>query len=178
MNEPLWIFGYGSIIWKTEFPFIAESIGCLQGWARRFWQASLDHRGIPEASGRVVTLVPSRNNHCWGKLFLLEPQKHSKVIEALDHREKGGYERMQADIVNASGAIVKAVTYWAPQQNDHFLGPDSLSAMARQISRAQGPSGSNRDYLFKLESALRALGHPDSHVTILANKTRQLLGQS
>ncbi len=77
---------------------------------------------------------------------------------------------MQADIVNASGDIVKAVTYWAPKQNDHFLGPDSLSAMARQISRAQGPSGSNRDYLFKLESALQTLGHPDSHVTILANK--------
>ena len=55
--SPLWIFGYGSLCWKTEFPFVERFTATLDGYSRLFWQRSCDHRGTPEQPGRVVTLV-------------------------------------------------------------------------------------------------------------------------
>lgn len=44
----MWVFGYGSLVWYTNFPFDKSVAGCLRGFARRFWQASPDHRGTHE----------------------------------------------------------------------------------------------------------------------------------
>ena len=53
--DPLWIFGYGSLCWKTEFAFSRSCSGMVSGWRRLFWQASMDHRGTPAFPGRTVT---------------------------------------------------------------------------------------------------------------------------
>lgn len=56
-GKPLWILGYGSLMFKPP-PFAKYKLtGYLNGYIRRFYQSSSDHRGTPESPGRVVTLV-------------------------------------------------------------------------------------------------------------------------
>lgn len=159
MSGPTWVFGYGSLIWKQDFPFLKVRDASIQGWARRFWQGSHDHRGHPHKPGRVVTLVAQPGVMCVGRAFLVEPA----VFDHLDHREKNGYQRVDVTIrfadVSAPGVVYRAV-----ENNEAWLGPASTKEVAAHISRSEGPSGSNREYLLELAAALRQLGADDSHV--------------
>jgi cation transport regulator ChaC len=157
--EPTWVFGYGSLIWKQDFPYLDARPGSITGWARRFWQGSHDHRGLEHDPGRVVTLVSAPGARCDGRAFLVEPD----VFDHLDHREKNGYQRIAVDIALDS-EVVRGVVYRAAEDNPAFLGPAPLRDMAEQINRCVGPSGSNRDYVLHLARALREMGVADPHV--------------
>jgi glutathione-specific gamma-glutamylcyclotransferase len=159
ITEPAWVFGYGSLIWKQDFPYLESRPGRITGWARRFWQGSHDHRGLEHDPGRVVTLIEAPGEHCYGRAFLVEPV----VFEHLDHREKNGYERDAVEIAFEPGRV-DGVVYRASESNVAYLGPASLDEMAAQINRCSGPSGSNRDYVLELARALRSLGYSDPHV--------------
>ena len=170
-----WVFGYGSLIWRADFPHHERRRADIRGWARRFWQGSHDHRGTPDAPGRVVTLVEETDAVCVGAAYRVD----ETVFEHLDHREKNGYERvpvtMRLSATNGAapvGDTVSGVTYIASPGNVAFLGPADIDDMVAQIARSHGPSGSNRDYLFQLAAALNDLGSRDSHVETLIERLR------
>jgi glutathione-specific gamma-glutamylcyclotransferase len=156
----VWLFGYGSLIYKVDFPFLEKRPATISGWQRRFWQGSHDHRGTPEAPGRVVTLIKSPGARCKGMAFRVTPE----VFEHLDVREKNGYLRFTTPMEFDNGAVEDGLVYIATEDNAAFLGPASSEDIARQIARSTGPSGPNRDYLLNLAEALRALGDHDAHV--------------
>ena len=159
-----WVFGYGSLIYKVDFPYLQREAASISGWARRFWQGSHDHRGTPEAPGRVVTLVPAAQAICKGVAYRVE---HS-VFEHLDYREKNGYERHAVAITLAPLVQpVPGTLYVARPDNPAFLGEAPLPEVARHIRASHGPSGSNVDYVLRLAEALRELGEEDSHVLAL-----------
>lgn len=159
VDRHTWVFGYGSLIWRQDFAFLRERTAFILGWERRFWQGSHDHRGVPDLPGRVVTLIESPSARCLGRAFLVGQE----VMNHLDHREKNGYQRHTVDI-HFSDGIEAGVVYIAPAGNHAFLGDAPLTEIAAQIRRANGPSGSNADYLKRLAHALRALQAEDPHV--------------
>lgn len=159
-NPQLWVFGYGSLIFKVDFPYLDRRAARIHGWARRFWQGSHDHRGTPGAPGRVVTLVPQDGAVCEGVAYLVTQD----VLDHLDYREKNGYLRVVAEMTFDDGGHAEGLAYIATADNAAFLGPAPEEEIARQIAGSVGPSGTNRDYLLKLAEALRELSEHDAHV--------------
>ena len=159
-HDSVWLFGYGSLIFKADFPFLERRPASIEGWTRRFWQGSHDHRGTETAPGRVATLVPEPGAVCHGMAYLMTPE----VFGHLDHRENNGYLRLATDIHFEDGSCAEGLVYIATAENAAFLGAASERDIARQIASAHGPSGPNKDYLMELAQALREMDKEDAHV--------------
>lgn len=171
-NSLTWVFGYGSLIWRPGFPFLLSEVAAIDHRVRRFWQGSTDHRGVPGAPGRVVTLVDAPGERCWGRAFALPPDQRENILAALDHREQGGYQRLALPLQFADGRTIQGVTWIATADNPNYLGPASDADIAEQVRAASGPSGPNREYVLRLVEALHADGHDDPHVRSIAARVQ------
>lgn len=164
-----WIFGYGSLVWRPAFDYADRRPAFIRGYRRRFWQASTDHRGTPEAPGRVVTLVQGpAEEECWGMGYRVTGDVLPTVLEELDYREKQGYERVMTQLSFRDHDPVEALVYIAAPSNVNFLGPATLETIAGVVRVASGPSGNNREYVVRLARALTDMSVVDPHVRDLA----------
>lgn len=166
----VWLFGYGSLIYKADFPYLERRPASIRGWARRLWQGSHDHRGTPDHPGRVATLVAAPGAACVGMAYRVVPA----TFRQIDFREKNGYLRHAVDMELDAGPRVHGVVYIAAAGNAAWLGPAGELAIARHVDGARGPSGSNRDYVLKLAAALRDLGADAPHVFAVADALQGL----
>lgn len=173
-HEDIWLFGYGSLIWKADFAYLERQPAYITGWARRFWQGSHDHRGTLDAPGRVATLIRAQGAVCHGMAYRITPD----VLAPLDVREKNGYlrEKVPLTFLGERGEAqegktqIEGLIYLATEDNPAFLGDAPLEDIAYQIAHAHGPSGSNKAYLLNLAQALRELCIEDEHVFSLAER--------
>ncbi|TDT44246.1 cation transport regulator ChaC [Halospina denitrificans] len=170
-GQPVWLFGYGSLIYKVGFEFLEARQATLDGWKRRFWQGSHDHRGTPERPGRVVTLMPDSQARCTGIAYRVSPD----VFSHLDVREKNGYLRLFKPLTLNDGDSVDALVYIATEDNPAFAGPAPEYDIAARILQCQGPSGPNADYALALAGALRHMQVEDPHVFEIERQLRAML---
>jgi glutathione-specific gamma-glutamylcyclotransferase len=168
----MWLFAYGSLIFRPGFLYRQRVRGYVSGFERRFWQRSTDHRGTPERPGRVVTLVPVADGRCWGVAYELLDVDFEGYVAALDHRESQGYERRVLPFVAQDrqfSGTYDATVYVAPPGNPHFHGEQSMAELSAVIRESVGPSGHNAEYVLNLADALSDLDITDPHVFELAN---------
>ncbi len=173
MDDLEWLFGYGSVIYRPSFPYVERRAATLRGFARRFSQASDDHRGTAELPGRVVTLREVAGAHVRGAAYRFARADAAAVFAELDVREQAGYAPRRVAIELDAGPPVAAIAYIAPPGNAWDVGDEPDDAIAARIQIAIGPSGANAEYLLRLADALRELGDDDPHVQALARRVRR-----
>ena len=139
---------------------------------RRFWQGSHDHRGVPGAPGRVVTLVAEAGARCEGMAWRVADERARETLARLDHRERDGYGRQVLTLHLDDGRRVRGTTWLASPANPSWLGPAAFDDLVRQIRASEGPSGTNVDYVLALADGLERLGFADPHVAELATRLR------
>lgn len=182
----LWVFGYGSLVWNPGFEADEEFVGYIKGYRRVFDLACTDHRGTPQFPARTCTLEAQEEAICWGRAYCLKggPEKERWAMEYLERRECEYDLKASVDFYTEEGesatpfltGVLVFISTPNKSINKYYLGPAPLQAMARQIAKAAGPCGNNRDYLFKLEQAMANIGHADQGVIKLANEVRKILG--
>jgi cation transport regulator ChaC len=170
-TKRLAIFAYGSLLFRPGFSFLERERATLHGYARRFSQASPDHRGTPANPGRVLTLAPEREARVIGAVYWVAAPAEQLLTE-LDHRERAGYERVALEVHTQAGPT-PALTWLAQPGNAYDVGEIELAALAQHIRGAAGPSGRNDDYVFQLEAALAALDGTDAGVSSLSALLRR-----
>jgi len=182
----LWVFGYGSLVWNPGFKADEEFVGYIKGYRRVFDLACTDHRGTPESPARTCTLEAQEGAISWGRAYCVRggPEKERLAMEYLERRECEYDLKASVDFYIEEGEFATPfligvqVFISTPNEsiNKYYLGPAPLQEMARQIAKAAGPCGNNRDYVFKLEQAMNSIGHADQGVIMLANEVRKILG--
>ncbi|RPA96177.1 ChaC-like protein [Choiromyces venosus 120613-1] len=161
----------------------------MAGFVRRFWQSSEDHRGTPEAPGRVVTLIErsywkTLNDHdddddqVWGMAFRIKANKVKEVMRELNIREINGYSirnGVEVFLSEPGAPRIKALVYIGTPDNPQFVARErvpEVDELARHIFNSRGPSGENRDYLYNLYKSLMGLcpAAHDHHVSRLFHR--------
>ena len=169
--DEIWLFGYGSLLYKVDFPILDKRPCYIRDWERRFWQGSHDHRGTPDNPGRVLTLIQATDSVCQGMAYKVSHD----VFDYLDHREKNGYLRHVVDIHFSADESVSGVIYIADEDNAAYLGPATEQAIAEHIAASSGPSGPNREYVYRLADALRELDFTDRHVFAIESELHKVV---
>eukprot|EP00184_Porphyridium_aerugineum_P003636 CAMPEP_0184694016 /NCGR_PEP_ID=MMETSP0313-20130426/2092_1 /TAXON_ID=2792 /ORGANISM="Porphyridium aerugineum, Strain SAG 1380-2" /LENGTH=239 /DNA_ID=CAMNT_0027152225 /DNA_START=53 /DNA_END=772 /DNA_ORIENTATION=+ len=183
----IWIFGYGSLVFKPPTRYSYSVDGYISGCQRRFYQGSIDHRGTPTHPGRVATLIESEpTDIVWGRAFLIESKDVDYITNELDIREANGYSVLHLPVYGCTRrngsrgggdesqheeedlhylVTENAITYVANSENKSWLGPPqnvseeerAIEVMAEHAIQCVGPSGTNVDYILKLDDALNGL---------------------
>jgi glutathione-specific gamma-glutamylcyclotransferase len=161
-------FFFSFQVWKnTDFEYECKAPGMIKGFNRRFYQNSIDHRGVPENPGRVVTLLKSDDGRVYGMGYKIAEGKEDEVLNHLDYREKNGYEKIETTFYPIDESSPKpTIVYVANASNPSWNSNHNLSDIAEQIHEAVGPSGGNPEYVYNLCDAMRQYFHniKDDHL--------------
>ena len=160
-NAPqLWVFGYGSLMWRPDFPFEEVKLARLDGWHRRFCIVSRYYRGTDKRPGLVLGL--DQGGTCIGRAFLIAPENAARVLGYLREREQisGVYRETQTRVtlLDEPHRAVRAVVFIAERAHPSFVRPLPLRSEAAIVGRAAGGTGTNLDYLISTLEDLRELG--------------------
>lgn len=156
-----WVFGYGSLIWKPGFDYLAAEKALLRGVHRRLCIYSHRHRGTPERPGLVLGL--ERGGACVGMAFKVAPDAWTQVRDYLREREQvtGVYREALRAVRLASGQSVTALTFIADPGHVQYAGRLSIEDQLALVDGASGQAGPNIDYVVNTVEHLRAIGITD-----------------
>jgi len=159
----MFVFAYGSLIWRPGFAHLGARPALLRGYHRRFCITSRHYRGTPQTPGLVLGL--DRGGACQGVVFQVAFDDAAAVLAYLDERENLAgeevYHRRELPVrLRGCGQIVRAITYVADRSHPAYARPCARTA-AQTIAQGLGVAGSNREYLVNTLTQLRIYGLRD-----------------
>ncbi|GAB2174464.1 gamma-glutamylcyclotransferase [Dongia sp. agr-C8] len=165
------VFGYGSLMWRPDFPYIDIVPAALHGYHRAFCIQSTHYRGTRENPGLVLGL--DRGGMCHGRMFRVKPEHAQAVADGLHAREMvtGVYEPRWLKVRLENDRIETALAYVADRGHPQYAGKLEIAEIARRIRRAIGKTGSNVDYLKNTVIHLEEMG---IHEGVLHRVLRQV----
>jgi len=169
-DSDLWVFGYGSLMWRPGFEFIEQVPARLIGEHRALCVYSFDHRGTPEKPGLVLGL--DRGGACRGIAFRVAAKLRHDTIAYLREREQTTHvyrEVMRSVWLDDTARTrVSALAYVVDRGHVQYAGRLSLREQLRHVLQGHGQSGNNRDYVLSTVKAIEAAGFIDAPLHQLA----------
>ena len=156
-QHDLWLFAYGSLIWRPEFAAREQRIARVYGWHRALKMWSRVNRGSPDCPGLVLSLLPGGS--CRGMAFCIARAQGQSVLEQLWQREmvNGVYEPRWL-LCHTPQGPVRALAFTLSRRSASHTGV-LTDAQYRQIfATAHGRYGSTLDYARPTYEELARLG--------------------
>jgi cation transport protein ChaC len=170
----LWVFGYGSLMWRPGFDVLERVPARLIGMHRALCVYSFVHRGTPEQPGLVLGL--DRGGMCRGIAFRVAAKAREQTIAYLRAREQvtSVYLETVRRVVLEDEARrqVPAVCYAVDRGHVQYAGRLSVSDAVHYVRQGHGRSGHNRDYVLETVRALEDLGYRESDLHLIAARLK------
>jgi len=170
--EDLWVFGYGSLIWRPGFDHVERQPARLIGAHRALCVFSHVHRGTPERPGLVLGL--DFGGACRGVAYRVAGKKRAEVIAYLRAREQATSvyrETMRSvTLLTRPERRAAALVYMIDRGHKQYAGRLDLATQLHLVRQGHGQSGPNRDYVLSTVRALEALGLYDRDLHLLAER--------
>jgi cation transport protein ChaC len=177
--DGLWVFGYGSLMWRPGFAHARAVRARLTGYHRGFCLYSMHHRGTEARPGLVLGL--DRCGVCEGMAFLVPPERIAATLAYLTEREQvsGVYRETYLPITLEEGARPEVVglAYVVERAHPSYAGTLPLETEADLIRGAEGISGTNLDYLINTLAHLAQLGIRERRLERLMARIGAYLGR-
>jgi cation transport protein ChaC len=164
----LWVFGYGSLMWRPGFPFAERHRAWLHGYHRSLCIFSHVHRGTPDAPGLVLGL--DRGGRCRGVAFRVAERDAAATRTYLRSREQitGVYLERYMRIRLDDDRRVRALTFVADRGHPQYAGRLPEADVMRLVRQGFGLSGANPDYVRATHQHLIEMGVSDRILSRIA----------
>ena len=165
-HADLWVFGYGSLIWRPDFDYTERHASRVRGWHRALAMWSRVNRGTPELPGLVFALLPGGS--CQGMVYRV-PRRHAEaVFDTLWAREmpSGVYDPRWLPCATPHGPV-PALAFTLSRRSPSFTGELAPEQYRHIFRHASGRYGTTLDYARQTLDTLRAHGIHDRRLGAL-----------
>jgi glutathione-specific gamma-glutamylcyclotransferase len=170
----LWVFGYGSLMWRPGFEVLEQVPARLTGLHRALCVYSFYHRGTPERPGLVLGL--DRGGMCRGIAFRVAASARADTVAYLRAREQVTSVYLETtrrvELEAPARRQVRALCYVVDRGHVQYAGRLSLSDSVHHVRQGHGHSGPNRDYVLETVRALERLGYRDTDLHLIAERLK------
>jgi cation transport protein ChaC len=177
-DDDLWVFGYGSLIWRPGFDYLDRVPAHTIGLHRSLCVYSFDHRGTPERPGLVLGL--DFGGACRGIAYRVAAVKRAATIGYLREREQttAVYREMMRGVwlEGQPERRIEALCYVVDRGHPQYAGRLTHDRQLHVVRQGHGRSGNNRDYVLETVKALEALGIVDHDLHVLAERLKTSTG--
>ncbi len=171
-NGDLWVFGYGSLMWRPGFAYLERVPARLIGLHRSLCVFSFVHRGTPERPGLVLGL--DRGGMCRGIAYRVAAGARERTIDYFRAREQVTSVYLetvrQIELEDRTRRRVRALCYIVDRSHVQYAGRLTIAESLHHVRQGHGKSGANRDYVIETVRALETLGYREGELHLLAER--------